>query len=735
MNYKELKEWSPTVICAVIGSLTVHTCWPDRNLATSIALGKFVALELGFLFVLSQLVYTLLARIGLRRRLDEFVYRDRLTLFLFPVILSVEIFASEIETWEYAIKGLFLISIGLKGFLMLRFLAVNSGISRKIFSWALFAVTFFIYVFVGQWVTHVHHADGDEPYYLLVAHSLIHDRDIDLSNNYTNRDYTYFYPGDLKPQTGDPKGKSGERYSRHPVAFPLMLTPFFLIAGRQGAVLLVSLITALAMRECYLLSRILFNSRRAAFYGWALSAFTPPFLLYSSQLWVEGPAAFFVAFSLRKIVDLKHLRTMNAIQIALSLLMLVALKLRFGLLAFPLALYALYKIRNRRKLVALALIALVLCTGLLLAWNKLHYGKYLRKYHLRWFIFDRSFEDHLQGGLGVFFDLAFGLFFSSPVYFLGLIGLFLIFIGFKKKPLALLFLCLPYFFFLFQFRGWFGSWCPPGRYIVPLIPILAQGIAAFFALRSGKSLQCLAAVLVLLSLLLGFFYTFEPGWSYNLADGTNVLLNSISVALHADINRCLPSFIRISPITYRFSFAAIVILFVLALYARKRKGFAGKRSVHIIALTPTIALGGVLIVGIVYSAFPPTRIEIEDGWVIKHGGKLYPKRWVEKRPLYTGSWALKHDDTVRVWVKLKRGENRLVLRSKIRRQVESEISLTVAIDGMKVHEFNPRHDKWSEEEFVVSGDGSKHELRVSCREITRGAAKEGIVLFDKLLIR
>ena len=41
---------------------------------------------------------------------------------------------------------------------------------------------------------------GDEPYYLLIAHSLVHDGDFELSNNFANQDYRAYYPGDLFPR-------------------------------------------------------------------------------------------------------------------------------------------------------------------------------------------------------------------------------------------------------------------------------------------------------------------------------------------------------------------------------------------------------------------------------------------------------------------------------------------------------------------------------------------------------
>ena len=42
---------------------------------------------------------------------------------------------------------------------------------------------------------------SDEPYYLLIAHSLLHEQDLDLADNFARADYLPFYWGRLTVQT------------------------------------------------------------------------------------------------------------------------------------------------------------------------------------------------------------------------------------------------------------------------------------------------------------------------------------------------------------------------------------------------------------------------------------------------------------------------------------------------------------------------------------------------------
>src|SRR4051812_32464759 len=71
--------------------------------------------------------------------------------------------------------------------------------------------------------------DGDEPYYVLVTDSIVHDHDLDLRNQY--RDAERLVKRPLQPQPGDPVGKNGEQYSRHEPFLPLLMAPGYALAG------------------------------------------------------------------------------------------------------------------------------------------------------------------------------------------------------------------------------------------------------------------------------------------------------------------------------------------------------------------------------------------------------------------------------------------------------------------------------------------------------------------------
>jgi hypothetical protein len=101
-----------------------------------------------------------------------------------------------------------------------------------------------VYLALLPWSAGHRQLDGDEPYYLLVTHSLAYDFDADLTNNYAQGDWRYFMNRPITPQPGDPVGSHGERFSRHNALLPLVLAPAYRLGGKMGALATMAALTA-----------------------------------------------------------------------------------------------------------------------------------------------------------------------------------------------------------------------------------------------------------------------------------------------------------------------------------------------------------------------------------------------------------------------------------------------------------------------------------------------------------
>lgn len=71
---------------------------------------------------------------------------------------------------------------------------------------------------------------GDEPHYLVVAHSIVFDGDLDVGNDYLERVFEPYHPGYLSPHHR-PGLEPGSRYSMHGVGYPLLLAPAYAVGS------------------------------------------------------------------------------------------------------------------------------------------------------------------------------------------------------------------------------------------------------------------------------------------------------------------------------------------------------------------------------------------------------------------------------------------------------------------------------------------------------------------------
>jgi hypothetical protein len=446
--------------------------------------------------------------------------------------------------------------------------------------------------------------DGDEPYYLLETESLVHDRDLDLSNQYRDLSHSVTGRTDLAPELGDPVGKHGEQYSRHEPFLALLMIPGYLIGKLAGAIATIALFGALLARSTVRLFEdegIDDATTRAIFPFIVLG---PPIVFYAARIWPEVPAAFCFVEAVRGVRQRKATRWMPA------LLGLVLLKLRFVLVAIVLLLRA---FRNKRHAVVAAAIvaipiAIVAFTGSVHRWNELVPG---------------SPAAMLRGLFGLLLDGAAGILFQAPMYLLGVIAL----TRWRTMPAAFrlgIASSTLYLIYLVPRLEWHGGWSPPLRYIVFLMPILALGAASLWQRVAAGTIVAAAAWTIAL-IAHGMAY---PWRLFHIQNGENVAGETLSMIWHSDFSRLFPSFIRLN-------FAAIVasIIAVILIVIPWR--------VRWMWIAPAV-----LAIAFVAGRRPGNRIEFEDAHVIHRGGELYPPEFQVQRFAYRGGWILRSGDSL-----------------------------------------------------------------------------------------
>jgi hypothetical protein len=468
--------------------------------------------------------------------------------------------------------------------------------------------------------------DGDEPFYLLITESIVHDGDLDLANQYRDLAHSATGRTDLVPQLGDPSGPHGEQRSRHEPFLPLLMVPGYLIGGLAGALATIALFGALLVRSTVRMFEdegIDDATTRAVF---PLFAFAPPILFYAARIWPEVPAAFFFVETIRGARSQRRARWIPA------LFGLALLKLRFLLVALPVAVMALKAEGRRQKaevvraLISFCLLLSAFCLPLAIVWfttgSSVHSWREFLPAQPRLYT---------VGFFGLILDGAAGILFQAPFYLLGVLAL----ARWRDMPGAYrlgIVSSLIYIVTLVPRAEWHGGWSPPLRYIVFLMPILALGAAAMWT-RVGSGVIALIALWTAGIVVHGVAYPFRL---FHIENGENAAGEALSRIYHSDFSRLFPSFIREND-------AAWVVsgLFVLMLMACLRD-WTNRNSGIVV-----ISLGAAALAALFHFGQMPGRVvEFEDAHVVHKGGELYPPEYTVARFLYRGGWIVRAGDSL-----------------------------------------------------------------------------------------
>ena len=201
---------------------------------------------------------------------------------------------------------------------------------------------------------------GDEPYYLLSAHSLLRDGDINVANNYAQQDYFHFYSKKDNPRLKlgiyGRQGKKGKD-SIYPINLPgisVLMLPFYwlsqFVSGKWLTFILKGSLSVWASflgLQVYLYARERWERERLSLGLWAIYAFSSPVLFYAVHLYPEVPIAFFACFIFRKVSGRTRLSTFGMILCGSLLGLFPWFGLKYSFLFYPLFLVSMFFLLNQ----------------------------------------------------------------------------------------------------------------------------------------------------------------------------------------------------------------------------------------------------------------------------------------------------------------------------------------------------------------------------------------------------
>lgn len=432
------------------------------------------------------------------------------------------------------------------------------GLVPGLMATAVFLISLVVFAWITPgFINKVLWPTGDEPYYLLIAHSLIHDRDLNLQNNFDNQDYFHYYPGELYPRH-EAKTIYPGLYSKHAPGVSLLIAPAYALADWKGAVYVYNIVGALLAANIYLLAYEVSRRHWAALLLWLTFSFTNPLMSYSFLIFPALVSALMTVYAYRRIrldgvvPPLTANGPWRMLAVGLCLGFMPWLHARFLPVSFSLFAYLVWREamarRRARQMVAQAadpppaqplhgraltlrlaalLVPIVVCAVLFEAYFKILYGTFLPNYN-----------DHAGMGspgewvvafFGSFLDQQWGLFINAPIFILGIVGVVWMFKQRKWQDLVwLAVIAVPYAAVILTYKQWWGEWCPAARYWVSLVPLVAVPMGYLLAAPVRWRFWVIYFALAAISWTIMGIFIYDPHLMYNHPTGSSHLLEWIA---------------------------------------------------------------------------------------------------------------------------------------------------------------------------------------------------------------
>jgi hypothetical protein len=354
---------------------------------------------------------------------------------------------------------------------------------------------------LSAWAADPRTPGGDEPHYLIITQSILHDGDLDIANQHARREYSSFIGIPLNPDLRR-RGIHGEAYSIHAPGVSALVAPLFQFFGYTGARVMIILVTAIGGMLIWRIGWRATDSPEAAWFAWAAVVLTPTFAVHSFTVYPDGPGLLAVAAGVLLLVQLARGDVPGLLPVALTSMALASLPwlhTRLAILAGGLgAVIALRLVTMdapaRVRVIRLsALFVIPLISAAFWFYSfKVHYGTFDPRApyppeasSLAWIG---------PAILGLFFDGQFGIAAYAPAVAVAFAGLLMAPAKTSRRLLVELgVIALVYLAAITTIRMWqAGRPAPPARFVMALLPMLAVPLAIAWSRVTQSSRALLA---------------------------------------------------------------------------------------------------------------------------------------------------------------------------------------------------------------------------------------------------
>ena len=386
---------------------------------------------------------------------------------------------------------------------------------------------------------------GDEPHYLLAAHSLVVDHDLKVSNNYEQADYLAYYAGPLRPHYAPP-ARDGSLYSGHAPGLPVLIAPALAIGGYRAVVLWVAAISAVGTLFVWKAAHALTSDVTAAWVAWAAAALTAPVILESTLIYPDAVAGTVLSAGMLAMLTAGSLSIHGAAALGVGIGLLPWLHTRFAPVAGVLAVAVARRLMRthggwRRWSPALVGVVLPIIASVTAWFLTDSYGAFnpMAAYGGQTPL---QAERVVSGLIGLIADQEFGLIVNAPVHLLWIGGALALARHHKRLLVELAILGGPYVLVVAAWPVWFGG-STPARFLAPLVFPLAVMVAPLWS-RQDNFGRCVSIALLVVSVLIGCTLGFGATGTlaYNSGSGRAGWLDWVAPAVN--LPGGFPSYLR-----------------------------------------------------------------------------------------------------------------------------------------------------------------------------------------------
>lgn len=378
----------------------------------------------------------------------------------------------------------------------------------------IFIINLILYCLIGAYSLDKRGFVGDEPNYIIITKSLVFDHDFDLKNNYQED-----YP-ESKSYHVSVNSLNNKSFSVHNIGLSILLSPGFMLIGKYGTILIINILAAIASVILFLMAAKILQDKIKVFLIWLLS-FTVPISLYSSAIFTEMPL-FLISLSLLYLILLYKEKPKILYLILFTLLCAILpwLHVKYILILIIYLVAMMFQI-NKKILISLAILIIPPLISILLELLlfKTWFGSFSldAQYPGGLLTSTNNFSlvNFVQGISGLFYDKAFGIIFYSPIYLLSFSGLYFLY-KFDRKLAISTFIIFAISIVSFGLYIKYLGFCPEGRFIIPILPILIFWL--IFTLKYLKNiyLYVLYIFILILSLLMSCYLIIHPDMTLNI---------------------------------------------------------------------------------------------------------------------------------------------------------------------------------------------------------------------------